>query len=175
MDAAFRFSGSAASVLGLVSQLILVSVALPGFRSCLGCGSGGAPPLQVVDTWRPFVDNPGEGWMDGRSDPLCPEPRERGDPYNLTAAPLPDGYDPHSYGERRVYACVLVGADGEVLTARMLRGTGRAVRDGHLVWTIRLRWQFRPSYPAPRAPSWQRVRLSSGDVDGAVWHPPLLF
>lgn len=177
MDSALRLSGSAASLFGVLFQLAVVSVTIPGFRQCPLCRpiGGIAPPTQAVDTWRPFVENSGDGWVNGRSEPRCPEPRETGDPYFLDAAPLPDGYDPHAYGQRRVYVCVLVDSGGEVLGARMLRGTGRAVRDGNLVWTIRLRWRFRPAYPAPQAPSWQRVRLSSGAVDGAVWGPPLLF
>jgi hypothetical protein len=178
MDVALRLSGSAASLLGVLFQLGVVTATIPELRRCPGCrlAGGVAPPQpQAVDTWRPFIENPGAGLVEGRQEPRCPEPRGTRDFYDLTATPLPDGYDPHEYGEKRIYACVLVKGDGQVLGARMLRGTGRAVRDGNLVWTIRLRWEFRPSYPAAEVPSWQRVRLSSGAVDGSVWYPPLLF
>ncbi|HYE29773.1 MAG TPA: hypothetical protein VEA61_16260 [Allosphingosinicella sp.] len=128
----------------------------------------------AIDTWRPFIDNPGPGSAAGR-EPQCPAPEATGDAYDLVAAPLPDGYDPHAHGGRAIYACVLVGADGEVLRARMLRGTGEPGGDATLIHTIRRSWSFRTTYQAELAPSWQRVRLDSGPVDGAVWDPPMLY
>ena len=171
MDKAARFFGWGLSFLGTLFQLSVVVASIPELRTCFDCRPSGpeAEPPEAVDTWRPFIENPGEAWESGR-EPRCPEPQGRGLHYDLVAAPLPGSYDPHAYGGRRIYACVLVDSAGEVIAARMIGGTGRIGLDRHLVWTIRRSWRFRPDAWAETA-SWQRVRLNSGAVDGFVLQP----
>jgi hypothetical protein len=173
MVAALRLFGSVAS--GGANLLLYGTILAlwPALESCahVECGIKDWPPPIAIDTWRPFIDNAGPEGTRSRGDPECPMPRGTGDDYSLEAAPLPGGYDPHGFGERQVYACVLVAADGEILGVRMLQGTGRQGGDAGLVRTIRNSWRFRRHEPEA-APSWQRVRLDSGSVDGPMWHPP---
>ena len=174
MVAGIRLFGSVASA---VANALLYGSLLAWWPVIQPCAYGlcvvGEPgPPMAVDTWRPFIDNPGPSGARSRREPECPEPIGAGDPYDLDAAPLPEGYDPHAYRERQVYACILVGHDGTVLAVRMLSGTGRQARDSSLVRTIRRSWRFRRLY-LDAEPSWQRVRLNSGPVDGAAWDPPL--
>lgn len=174
METSTRFIGSSLSLLGTLIQLGIVAAPVPRVPRCLDCRPPGpAPePSEAVDTWRPFIENPGR-WESGRRKPECPEPRGREQRYDLAAAPLPAGYDPHSFGARRVYACVLVGGDGATLAARMAGGTGRAGLDRRLLETIRRTWRFKPDSWAEDSASWQRIRLDSGPVDGSVRQPRL--
>jgi hypothetical protein len=172
MDRPVRLWGWGLSLFGTLFQLSVVLAAIPQLRTCFGCSPIGtaAEPPEAVDTWRPFIENPG-GDFDARREPRCPEPQGKGSYYDLAGAPLPASYDPHAYGGRRIYACVLVDSEGEVLGARMIGGTGRIGLDRHLLWTIRRSWRFRPDAWAEGL-SWQRVRLNSGPADGSV-HAPL--
>lgn len=175
MGRATRFIGLGLSLLGTLAQLGIVVAPIPLVPRCPDCRPAGAAPepTEAIDTWRPFIENPGE-WESGRREPGCPEPQGRDLHYDLLAAPLPEGYDPHNFGARRVYACVLVDPGGGMLDARMAAGTGRAGLDRRLLATIRGRWRFRPDSWA-RGASWQRVRLNSGAVDGSVRQDRLLL
>lgn len=174
MESATRFIGSGLSLLGTLIQLGIVAAPIPRVPRCFDCGPfGHAPALpEAVDTWRPFIENPGR-WESGRREPTCPEPQARGQRYDLPAAPLPAGYDPHSFGARRVYACVLVDRAGATLAARMIAGPGSAGLDRRLLRAIRGTWRFRADDWAEDSVSWQRVRLNSGDLDGSVRQPTL--
>ncbi len=173
MDAVARLIGSGIALAGTLSQLAVIAATIPGWSECL-CVTG-HPNLQaVVNVWRPFIDNKGaDGDRAGR-EPLCPAPRGWHGRRDLAAAPLPDGYDPHAYGERSLYACVRVARDGEVREVRMLRGTGQAARDRSLVGTIRRSWRFGPDSEDMRPFSWQRVKLSSGPGSAMIYDPPIL-
>lgn len=177
MEKATRLIGSGLSLLGTLAQLGIVAAPVPRVPRCLDCRPAGAAPepTEAIDTWRPFIENPGDGWETGRREPRCREPQGRGSDYDLAAAPLPDSYDPHGYGGRRLYACVLVDSEGAVLGARIIAGTGRVGLDRHLLATIRRSWRFRPAGWAEDSASWQRVRINSGSVDGSVRQPLLNF
>jgi hypothetical protein len=167
-----RVFGSTAS--GLANLLLFGSVAalwprIPDYCLCVAADPG---VITVVDTWRPFIDNTGGGFLDGSLEPQCPALGD--DRFNLIAAPLPDGFDPHGYGGGALYACVLVGREGAVLDARMLRGTGRAGLDRLILGSIRRDWRFRPVLPEAKR-SWQRVPLNPGPVNGVIWDPPILY
>jgi hypothetical protein len=175
MDTIARLLGSGTAAAGTLFQLAVIAATLPQWPECASglCLGGYREWRVVVDVWRPFVDNAGDGDRAER-EPQCPAPGGRQGHRDLAAAPLPDGYDPHAYGERSLFACVLVAWDGTVREVRMLRGTGQAARDRSLVGTIRRSWRFGPDAEDPRPLSWQRVKLSSGMGGAAIYDPPVL-
>ncbi|HEX6376842.1 MAG TPA: hypothetical protein VFZ91_14115 [Allosphingosinicella sp.] len=177
MASSARLFGSAAS--GTANFLLYGTILAlwPGLEECAQrlCIDAGERPAVTVHIWRPFIDNPGHGAAPVEPEPTCPVPEGKGDLHRLGAAPLPDGYDPHADRQSPRYVCVLVGRRGEVLDARILRGTGRASLDRELVRTVRQSWRFGAAAWEAKSPSWQRVRLDSGSVNGTVWEPPLLL
>jgi hypothetical protein len=122
----------------------------------------------AVDTWKPLIDNPIIGAAK-KKEPECPTPLG-GDNASLVDAPLPGGFDARAYGDRILYACVLVGRSGEVLGAHILRGTRRVEVDRSIVRSIRSDWRFRPGY-ADRRRGWQRVRLNPAPASEALYLP----
>jgi len=171
MDMIARLFGSGIAAAGTLSQLAVIAATLPQWSECL-CAISDPGLTVVVNVWRPFIDNNGEGRVRAGAEPRCPAPRGRDGRHGLAAAPLPDGFDPHAYGTRTLYACVLVAGDGDVRAVRMLRGTGQTARDLSLVETIRAGWQFGPDDEDWRPSSWQRVKLSPGGA--MVYDPPVL-
>lgn len=176
MTDASRIVASVTAAGGTLLQLAVIAATIPQWPECFnGLCMGDYPILRVsVDVWRPFIDNSGSDGAAVEREPRCPSPRGWEGGYGLAAAPLPDGYDPHAYGERTLFACVLVTRYGEVREVRMLRGTGWTYRDRSLLETIRGAWRFRVDAADPRPLSWQRVRLNSGPGGASIYDPPIL-
>lgn len=176
MDLVARLLGYGSAAAGTLFQLAVIAATVPQWPECSnGLCFVSNPGLRVeVNVWRPFIDNVGDGAAQPEREPRCPAPRGRDDRHGLAAAPLPDGYDPHAWGERSILACVLVARDGEVREVRMLRGTGRAALDRSVVGTIRRSWRFGPDAEDSRPFSWQRVKLSSGSGGGMIYDPPIM-
>jgi hypothetical protein len=180
MATAGRLLGSGTALTGTMLQLAVIAATVPGFPECDSsqCRSGHPTWLpEQLNIWRPLIDNgplidnEGEGEKQAEREPQCPAPKGRSEGYRLASAPLPEGYDPHGFRGRALYACVLVARDGQVLQARMLRGTGRPALDSSLLSTIREGWSFWPDGEDPRPASLQRVRLSSGRPAGYPIRP----
>ena len=124
----------------------------------------------VIDTWRPFIDDAGWGRAKRKN---CPEPRDRPGLQRLADTPLPPGYNPHKPREQPLHACILVQADGTIVSVRLLGSTGNSRLDAGLKATIAARWSVINSSRGSAA--WHRVRLDSGPDGGQVYDPPLLF
>ena len=58
-------------------------------------------------------------------------------------------------------ACVRLDADGSVVEAWLVSGTGRAALDRRLIRTLYRQWRFAPADGIVAAPGWQRIRLNS--------------
>jgi hypothetical protein len=161
----------------LVANLLLLAVMENVSEPPWGIGYGvsdtrtqAAHVLEPLDSWRPFMDDPGWGGQRRRS---CPEPRATHAGGVLPQAPLPPGYDPYAPREQPFHACLLVSSDGEILSAKLLGSSGSASLDGRIMALIATRWQVEPPAGA-NAPSWQRVRLNAGPDEGEVYESPVL-
>jgi hypothetical protein len=126
--------------------------------------------LEPLDSWRPFIDDPGGGGPRRRS---CPEPRATHAGGVLPRAPLPRTYDPYAPREQPFHACLLVSRDGEILSAKLLGSSGSLSLDGRILALIATHWRVDPPEEA-NAASWQRVRLNAGPDEGEVYEPPVL-
>jgi hypothetical protein len=176
MAAGTRIGGSVASGLANLMLFSMISALWPAVGYC-DCWPGGQGSIEMltIDTWRPFIDNPGtQGSLDDDPDPRCPEPAGH-DLLNLVDAPLPEGFDPHGYKGKALYACVRVGSEGQVVDAYLTQGSGGAAMDRKLVAEIRRGWSFKADPQYPPLPRWQRVRLTSGPVTGSVHQPMDMF
>jgi hypothetical protein len=125
----------------------------------------------LIDTWRPFIDDAGWGRAKRKN---CPEPRNRPGLQRLADTPLPPGYNPHKRREEPLRACILVQADGTIVSVRLLGSTGSGALDARLKATIASRWTV-ASPEGLDAPAWHRVRLDSGPDGGEVYDPALRF
>jgi hypothetical protein len=157
----------------LIANLMLLAVMenIPALPPPLWDTVAHDPAPRVYATeWQPFLHNPG-----ANLDPMphaCPYPRAEGYAFRLDHAPLPTGFDPHRQDEAPLHACVLVQPDGRITAVKLLGSTGSGRLDGTLRRTVLARWEFAPVARSP-ATSWQRVRLDSGPVEGAIprWWP----
>jgi hypothetical protein len=171
MEAIARLFGSGTAAAGTLLQLAVIAATVPQWPECANssCLGGHGHRTVITDVWRPFIDNVYDGEAAAEQRPRCPAPIGRDGRHGIAAAPLPDGYDPHAYNEKAIYACVLVTRYGQVREVRMLRGTGRMSRDRSLVETIGATWRFVADSADPRPLSWQRVRLSSRPGEPGPW------
>jgi hypothetical protein len=171
MEAAARLFGFGTAAAGTLLQLAVIAATFPRWRECAygSCIGGHGEPPVITDIWRPFIDNIYEGEATAERERRCPSPMGRDGRYGIVSAPLPDGYDPHSFAGNAIIACVLVTRYGQVRTVRILRGTRRTVLDRSLTETIAGTWRFEADSADPRPLSWQRVRLSSGTSEPGNW------
>jgi hypothetical protein len=133
------------------------------------------PAVAVPNTpWRPFIDNPKDDRVGNGRRLRCPPPAGVDGGVRLAEAPLPPSYDPDSYPNRAIFACVRVDAQGRITSAWLIGGVGRKM-EARLVRTIRREWRFDIESFGPSEPTWQRVRLNWGPVDEAVWDPPMML
>jgi hypothetical protein len=172
MLATKRLLSSAAS--GAANLVLYGTILALWPRPGLAFAASEPAPWVSIDIWRPFIDNPGAGARPSEREARCPAPQAMDSSYALAAAPLPDGWDPHSERQGALYACVLVAPDGKVREARLLAGTGHPALDRELVDAIHRSWRFRLVAAEAKAASWQRVRLDAGEENGIVWDPPVL-
>ena len=160
MHAATRLFGSGSAVIGTLLQLAVIAATLPRPRECPNglCAIVEPDWVQVLDLWRPFIDNIGAGASGDGQERNCPGPRPAGSTFSLDHSPLPAEFRPDGR-ESAVLACVRVGPDESIGSVRLIAGTGQAGLDRQLTETIRRQWRFEPIGPRP-SPGWQRVRLS---------------
>jgi hypothetical protein len=170
MTSSFSLGGASGALFLTLMQLASVEATLSrswcaalycrggGRPVAAGPGGGEWPVLPLTLAWEPYVDNPGRG----EGGPRCPAPRARGgDPYppDLLEAPLPPGYVPVSPSAPELFACVRIGAEGEVAAIRLLGSSGRRKVDKSIVLLARGAWRFASPGEGDKG-RWQRVRLS---------------
>ncbi|HEX8624771.1 MAG TPA: hypothetical protein VF782_06800 [Allosphingosinicella sp.] len=91
----------------------------------------------------------------------CPGRQQAGTPFRIDDSPFPEGYDPHSFPDSDVVACVRLDAAGAVLKAQLVGGTGSAALDRRLLRTLVRQWRFAPVVGGEAVRGWQRIRLNS--------------
>jgi hypothetical protein len=123
-------------------------------------------PVVVQLGFTPYITaGSGYGWS-ARNGPQCPIPHATGWSYLLQDAPLPWQFDPASSADERLYACVRLDAQGEVLGVGLIEVDGRPAATA-LIETIRREWRFLPLYE--QEGGWVSVRLNYGLAE-----PPLI-
>jgi hypothetical protein len=163
----------------LLPAFALLLVVPPLSCASLWCGSlsvamGGSNqpvwtvrPEIIAVTWSPYLDNGDEGATargDGRScrAQAAPPPP----PLRLARYEFPATFDPASFPDRALYACVLARSDGTILGARLAQRIHGGAVDRELVATIRDKWHFEAA--GGTGTGWERVRLNQGPLVEAV-------
>jgi hypothetical protein len=154
-----RLTGLTASALGSLLQLQIIAATLPSWSRCgveMLCDYGGDWFGPVELRWQPYIDNPAGGDATGGEGLTCANPALGQGPVAV-AAPLPPGFDPLTYRDRDLTACVKLDPTGGVSAVRLLSGSGDPALDRALVRRISREWRFSSDGGEK---GWHRVRLS---------------
>ena len=169
-----RIAAGYGATFGLLLLWTTMSMALDArfwcaFDTCRGFerDDGRVSMMLPPSAWSPFIDNPGEPWMEGVDAPLCPGPAAATPNAVLVEAPLPSGFDPGADPADPLYACVRLGPGAGIEEVRLLRSTGSRPRDRRLIAAIVGQWRFRIDWPVDAGARWHRVRLNQGPVAGS--------
>ncbi|HEY7811099.1 MAG TPA: hypothetical protein VIA98_12040 [Allosphingosinicella sp.] len=172
---ALSIGSSGALIANLLLFAVMENVSEPSYWSSIGAyaphPSVRGDTTKLIETWRPFVDDPGWGGSRRKS---CPEPRSTRAGGAVPQAPLPSGYDPYAPLEQPFHACLLVAGDGRILKTKLIGSSGSARTDGRILALIATRWRM----GAPgegRGPEWLRVRLNAGPDEGEIREPYLAY
>jgi hypothetical protein len=157
-----RSLGAIGSALANATLFAAIHSAWPSFPSLRGGWCCVEPDLIHDIGWEPYLDDPGADPFSREAKPACPKSPRPPSRVVLGYAPLPAGFDSSAMAADPIFACVKVAADGWVLAARLVGGTGSAGMDRRLVNAIRTRWRFVPVAGGAEGAAWHRVRLNAG-------------
>jgi len=117
------------------------------------------PPIVLQLPFRPYIVAPASDHWEGKSQARCPRPEVGGWQFDLSNAPLPSGFDPVAWSHERLYACVRVGDEGQVLGVSLI-GAFEPASANAMIEQVRRDWRFSPQYGQDGS-GWAKVRINA--------------
>jgi hypothetical protein len=122
-------------------------------------GESGVPLATFSVPWSPYIDNRTDGAPTGSDRLAC---RAAGTPappdLRLVRYEFPVSFNPQSFSDRPLFACVLAAGDGTILAVRLPQRISGGAADRALVAAIGNKWHFEGT--ASGGAGWERVRLN---------------